>query len=76
MTRKTIKVTWLTVLLTAVLCAGTVSARQLRTGPNNFTCGGRCLATADCATGCVCRFSTPFTGFCATHLAGVVPGGK
>lgn len=77
MTVKTIKATWLTILVAAVLCAGTVSARQLRTGATNFTCSGRCLANIDCASGCVCSFTTPFMpGFCSSHLGGARPAGK
>lgn len=77
MTRKAIKATWLTLLVAAVLCAGTVSARQLRTGPTKFACSGRCLASIDCSTGCVCSFTTPFMpGFCSSRLGGARPAGK
>ena len=74
---KTIKTTLLSAMLTAVLCAGTVSARQLRNGaPAATTCGGTCSATHACASGCFCSFTTPFTAFCTTRPAGVVAPGK
>ena len=60
------------VIAVAVLCAGTVSARQLRSGVKGFTCGGSCSATQPCPTSnCVCSFTTPTTAFCTTKLAGV-----
>ena len=70
---KVIKSTLLATIITAVLCAGTVSARQLRSGVfTTTTCGGTCNFTHPCATaGCVCSFTTPTTGFCTTKLAGV-----
>jgi hypothetical protein len=77
MGKKTIKSTFLVATATAVLCAGTVSARQLRTGSKNFTCGGSCSMSQPCAVaGCVCSFTTPLTGFCTTRLAGAVPPKK
>lgn len=65
-------------IVTSVLCAGTVSARQLQRGVRgSLTCGGRCSFTQPCATaGCFCSFSTPETGFCTTRPAGFVPSGK
>ena len=67
----------LAVIAGAVLCAGTVSARQLRSGVKGFTCGGTCSATQPCPTSnCVCSFTTPTTAFCTTKLAGVAPAGK
>lgn len=65
------------VIAIAVLCAGTVSARQLQSGVKGFTCGGTCSATQPCPTSnCVCSFTTPFTAFCTTKLAGVAPSRK
>lgn len=65
------------VIAIAVLCAGTVSARQLRSSFQGSTCGGTCSATRPCAVaGCVCSFTTPFTAFCTTKLAGAAPSGK
>lgn len=62
-------------MLTAVLCAGTVSARQLRTDARaSDTCSGTCSMTQPCisaTTKCVCSFTTPLTGFCTTKLGGV-----
>ena len=75
--KKKIQNLLLAVIAVAVLCAGTVSARQLRSGVQGFTCGGTCSATQPCATsGCVCSFTTPTTAFCTTKLAGVVSPSK
>jgi hypothetical protein len=63
-------------IVMSVLCAGTVSARQLRTGPKGFACGGSCSSTHPCANGCFCSFTTPFTAFCTVRPAGVAPSGK
>jgi hypothetical protein len=71
MLRKIAKTTLFATILASVLCAGAVSVRQLRSGPNQVACSGRCESKADCVTGCVCSFTTPFTpGFCTTKLAG------
>lgn len=75
MTKK-IRTTFFAALVAAVLCAGTVSARQLRSESKALTCGGTCSATRPCATPCVCSFTTPFTAFCTVKLAGVVPPKK
>ena len=65
------------VIAVAVLCVGTVSARQLRSGVQGSTCGGTCSATRPCPTpNCVCSFTTPTTAFCTTKLAGIAPPGK
>jgi hypothetical protein len=76
--RKTIQAFAFAAFVLAALCAGTVSARQLRDGVKaSTTCGGTCSATRPCATaGCVCSFTTPLTAFCTTKLAGAVPAGK
>ena len=76
---KTIKNTFLAAMAMAVLCVGTVSARQLRNGVQGSTCGGTCSATRPCVSTnskCVCSFTTPTTAFCTTKLAGVAPQGK
>jgi hypothetical protein len=74
---KKIKSMFFTALVIGVLCAGTVSARQLHSGAkSSTTCGGSCSATQPCAKGCVCSFTTPFTAFCTTKPAGVAPSGK
>jgi len=65
------------VIAVAVLCAGPVSARQLRSGFQGSTCGGTCSLTKPCPTSnCVCSFTTPTTAFCTTKLAGVAPSRK
>jgi hypothetical protein len=65
---KAIKNTLLVVIATAVLCAGTVSARQLRSGVQGSTCGGTCGVNNPCHTGCLCIFPME-TGspFCSSH---------
>ena len=64
------------VIAVAVLCAGTVSARQLHTDSKGFACGGTCSSTQPCASGCFCSFTTPFTAFCTVRPAGIAPSGK
>jgi hypothetical protein len=76
MDKKVMRSTFLAAIVIAVLFAGTVSARQLRTDAKSFACGGSCSSTHPCATGCVCSFTTPFTAFCTVRLAGVTPSGK
>ena len=73
---KNIKSMFFIALVIGVLCAGTVSARQLRSGVKGFTCGGSCSATQPCAAGCFCSFTTPFTAFCTVRPAGAAPSGK
>jgi hypothetical protein len=76
--KKSIQTLLFAITVLAVLGAGTLSAKQLRSGAQqSSTCGGRCLSKLNCATGCVCSFTTPdMPGFCTTKLAGVVPSGK
>ena len=77
MTKKTIKNTFLAAMAAAVLCAGTVSARQLRSDVKGFTCGGSCGANKPCKSGCICAFPLESTtGFCSTHPTGVQPPAK
>jgi hypothetical protein len=78
MTKKTIKSTFLAAIVTAVLCAGTVSARQLRTDSKGFAaCKGSCSSVQPCATGCICAFPLEATtGFCSSHPTGVQPAAK
>jgi hypothetical protein len=67
----------LATMLTAVLSAGTVSARQLRSEANGFACGGSCGAGHPCKTGCICAFPLESTtGFCSAHPTGVQPQAK
>jgi hypothetical protein len=54
--RKIIKTTLFSTIVMAVLCAGSVSARQLQTKPKLFpTCTGTCSATKPCFGGCICQ---------------------
>jgi hypothetical protein len=64
---KTIKNTVLTAMVAAVLCAGTVSARQLRQSFQTTTCRGFCGKGLACPNvlGCACVLSPGFTtGLC------------
>lgn len=66
---KKIKSMFLAALVMGVLCAGTVSARQLRNNAKGLaTCGGSCGINKPCATGCLCIFPMETgTPFCASH---------
>jgi hypothetical protein len=69
MKKKTIKSTLLAVIVTAVLCAGTVSARQLSLNVQDTTCQHHfCTKTQPCPNvlGCGCVFNNPSatTGVC------------
>ena len=61
---KTIKNTFLAAMAMAVLCAGTVSARQLQTSAKLLpVCRGTCSPTKPCNGPCICQmFGT--TGGC------------
>jgi hypothetical protein len=54
MSKKIIQNTFLTAITAAVLCAGTVSARQLKTTARIGTCSGSCSATKPCSGPCLC----------------------
>ena len=73
MSKKIVKSTFLAAIVTAVLCAGTVSARQLRTESKGFAgCKGSCSSVQPCSTGCICAFPLESTtGFCSSHPTGV-----
>jgi len=75
MRKRIIKSTLLATIVTAVLCAGTVSARQLRADAKGFAaCKGSCSSTQPCSTGCICAFPLESTtGFCSSHPTGVQP---
>ena len=62
---KTIKNAFLAAIATAVLCAGTVSARQLRK-PASFlpACKGTCSANKPCSGACICQIFSGTTGAC------------
>ena len=78
MQRRLIKSTLLATIVTAVLLAGTVSARQLRSGAKGFAaCRGTCASSTQCSTGCVCAFALDATtGTCLSHPTGVQPPAK
>ena len=62
---KRIKNTFLAAMAMAVLCAGTVSARQLRTPTNLIpACRGACSTTVHCSGACICEILTGTTGGC------------
>jgi hypothetical protein len=61
---KKIKTTFFSTLLLGVLCAGTVSARQLQTKANIQTCTGTCSAIKPCAGPCICQIFSGTTGGC------------
>jgi hypothetical protein len=75
---KTMKTVLFSIMVTAVLSAGTLSARQLRTDTKGFAaCKGSCSSTQPCATGCICAFPLESTtGFCSSHPTGVQPPAK
>jgi hypothetical protein len=74
---KKINSMFFTALVIGVLCAGTVSARQLRSDAKSVSCGGSCGANKPCKTGCICAFPLESTtGFCSTHPTGVQPPAK
>jgi len=75
MSRNGIKNTLLAAFVTAVLCAGTLSARQLRSQPRGFAaCHGTCSSSKPCPSGCVCAFPLEATtGTCSAHPTGVQP---
>jgi hypothetical protein len=78
MGKKIIKSTLLAAIVTAVLCAGTVSARQLRTDTKGFAaCKGACTSGQQCSSGCICAFPLESTmGFCSSHPTGLQPPAK
>ena len=75
--RKIARAMFFSTLVMAVLGAGTLSARQLRSEPKGFACGGSCSANKPCKSGCICAFPLESTtGFCSTHPTGVQPPAK
>jgi len=72
--RKAIQNVLLAICVTIVLCAGTGSARQLRSRATGFACRGSCTSSTQCASGCICAFAMEATtGFCSSHPTGVQP---
>ncbi len=67
--KKKIRSTLLAALVMGVLCAGTISARQLRSNAKGLaTCGGSCGVGNPCAKGCLCIFPMETgTPFCSSH---------
>jgi hypothetical protein len=78
MGRKTVKTTFLTVIVAAVLLAGTLSARQLRSDAKGFAaCRGACTSGSQCSSGCICAFPLESTnGFCSSHPTGFKSAAK
>ena len=65
MGKKTIKNTFLAVMVAAVLSAVTASAVQLQTQAGILpTCRGTCSATKPCLGGCICEILIGTTGGC------------
>jgi hypothetical protein len=75
MAKRFVKSALFATMVTAVLFAGTVSARQLRTDTKGFgACKGSCSSTQPCSSGCICAFPLESTtGFCSLHPTGVQP---
>ena len=60
-----LKNVFLAAIATAVLCAGTVSARQLQIKPKLFpACTGTCSTTKPCNGPCICQIFSGTTGGC------------
>jgi len=66
---KKIKSMFFAALVMGVLCAGTVSARQLQSNAKGLaTCGGSCGVNNPCKSGCLCIFPMETgTPFCSSH---------
>ena len=67
--KKKIRSTFFAALVMGVLCAGTVSARQLQShAKGTLTCGGSCGVNNPCKSGCLCIFPMETgTPFCSSH---------
>ena len=78
MIRKIGKTTLFAMIAATVLLAGTVSARQLRTGVSlPRICGTTCSATVHCGGLCTCWIdSGQTTGFCAQDPPAAKPKTK
>ena len=74
MSRNKLKNTLLAGIVMAVLCAGSISARQLQTRPKLFpTCTGTCSATKPCNGPCICSFFNGTSGACTRDPGPVKP---
>lgn len=78
MSKKIIKNTLLAGIVTVVLCAGTVSARQLRKQAGVILfCRGTCSATVHCSGPCFCFIPDgAATGGCVKDPPGAKPVAK
>jgi hypothetical protein len=75
--KRTIKGTLLAVIVTAVLCAGTVSARQVQKKSTVFpACTGTCSATKHCGGVCICEILSGTSGACVRDPGPVRPPTK
>ena len=71
---KILKNAFLAAMAMAALCAGTVSARQLRTQANILpVCRGTCSATVHCAGPCLCQIFSGTTGGCVRDPGPLMP---
>jgi hypothetical protein len=74
---KSVKNAFLATIAVAVLCAGSVSARQLRMQSNILpVCRGTCSATVHCSGGCLCEILSGTTGGCVRDPGPVRPEPK
>ncbi|HEY6251588.1 MAG TPA: hypothetical protein VI685_16645 [Candidatus Angelobacter sp.] len=66
MLRKIAKTTLSATIVASVLCAGTVSARQLSLTVQGTTCRGFCSKKVACPNvlGCACVFNSSLAGTC------------
>lgn len=72
--RKIIQNFSLAAIIMAVLCVGTVSARQLRTPANLLpACKGTCSLTVHCSGACICEILTGTMGGCVRDPGPVKP---
>ena len=75
--RKTIQNLSFAAIIMAVFCAGTVSARQLRTPASLFpVCKGTCSTTVHCSGPCICQIFTGTSGACVRDPGPVRPPKK
>jgi hypothetical protein len=76
--RKTIRNFSFAAIAMAVLCAGTLSARQLKMDAQSVgACGTTCSATVHCSGLCTCWIdSGASTGFCAKEPPAAKPKTK
>ena len=74
MSIKTVKNASLAIFIAAILCAGSVSARQLQTKAKVFpACTGTCSATRPCLGGCICQDFGGTTKACVRDPGPVKP---